>query len=113
MSLHFDEQLTALGSVQRRQLLAELLAAGAEGRVRVDAFADRLDGDTGRTSLQLYHVHVPLLTELDVIATMNEGDAVRRGDAFEELRPLLELLVTHGERWPDAWDTRYDSVSPR
>lgn len=110
MSLHFDAQLTALGTVHRRQLLAELLAAGADSRVSVDAFADRLDGNTRQTLLQLYHIHVPLLAEQNIVATVDGGDAVCRGDAFEDLRPLLELLVTHGEQWPTAWGTTHDGV---
>lgn len=103
MPFTFDDQIRALGSVDRRQLLATLLAVGPDTHVSTGALATDSPTDAERVRIRLHHVHLPLLAEMDVIERLGDGTRVRRGDRFEELRPLLDLLVAHSDQWPHAF----------
>ncbi|MFC7070120.1 hypothetical protein [Halobaculum lipolyticum] len=102
MGLTFDEQLRALGSTQRRRILADLLLAGPESGIAARPPATD-EGTTGEESrIRLHHVDLPLLVVLDLVARGDDG-SVTRGDSFDEIEPMLALFVEHTDNWPGAF----------
>lgn len=100
----FDDALAAMGNTERRRLLVALLETNpldddpaAVSEVVVDG--QQLD----RTLLRYYHVHLPKLAALDLIEWDRERGEVRRGPAFEEVRPLVALLDEHADELPGEW----------
>lgn len=54
----------------------------------------------------MVHVHLPLLEELDLVERRDDGFQVCRGERFEDVQPLVELLIANEEQWPDALTKR-------
>ncbi len=92
----FDDCLAALGRVERRRILFDLLEA-PECRIDPD-WVEAPPGSDPRVPLR--HAHLPKLAALGVVEVDAEGDIVRRGLDFEHLRPLLEVLRDHREDLP-------------
>jgi hypothetical protein len=87
------ECLDALKTAQRRELLYGLLVRTSQedGPVQIDV--DESDEAEGRRRLRLQHVHLPKLEENEFITWDRDADVVSKGPHFEEITPLLELLV--------------------
>jgi len=101
-----DRAFDAVGDAQRRRILLALLEE-CEQNVRDDrgiepTSAAFSDGDRERMLTRLHHVHLPKLENEGFVDWNPETDEVTRGPAFEEVRPLLELLRDHDDlldRW--------------
>jgi hypothetical protein len=91
-----DTAFAALADADRRELLS-LLAATMEGDPPVRVPDDLILGppDSPRAATRLHHVHLPKLTAMDYVEWDAAEGVVRRGPAFEELEPLLEVLQEH------------------
>jgi hypothetical protein len=101
-STSFDGHLDALGHVDRRRLLLELLDASTEGRLPVDI--DRLaDGTAEDLRVSMHHVHLPKLDDYGFVDANPDRYTVTTGPRFDEIRPLLELLDANRNRLPDDW----------
>jgi hypothetical protein len=72
-----------------------------EGPVQVDA--EESDEETLTRLVGMRHVHLPKLEEYGFISWNQERNEVSKGQNFEEIRPLLELLAAHEDELPDAW----------
>jgi hypothetical protein len=99
-----DDALEALHDPQRRRLLVALLgrnplddSPAAIGEVTVDS------QEYDRLLLGYHHVHLPKLEALGLIDWDSERGEVTRGPAFEEVRPLVELLDSRAEQLPGEW----------
>jgi hypothetical protein len=98
-SVSIDDTFEALGHVQRRRLLTTLLESTDKDETIVrDADSDGMD-----TLVMMKHVHFPKLAAYGFIQWNKETDEVEQGPAFAEIRPLLELLVTHENELPDGF----------
>lgn len=53
--------------------------------------------------IEMTHAHLPKMEELGVIEWDQEDNVVTKGPAFDELRPLLELIDKHQDELPDGW----------
>lgn len=97
-----DSTFDALGSRGRRRILVGLLETSP---LTERAIFTTLDPDRSRESsaIQLHHVDLPKLDDLDLIEWDRETETVARGAAFEDVRPLLELLVDNEEALPADW----------
>ncbi len=83
-----DDLLAALSSVERRRCLFDLLDDS-----QCPISADWVDSPPDADPLvPLHHVHLARLDELDVVDIDATAGVVRRGPAFDRVRPLLELL---------------------
>ncbi len=51
----------------------------------------------------MQHVHLPKLEEYGFIEWDRDSHEVRKGPKFNEIQPLLELLVSHSDELPDDW----------
>jgi len=61
------------------------------------------DADREVVKLELHHTHLPQLDEAGFIDWDRSTDSVVRGEHFEDIRPLLELMDDHAEELPDDW----------
>ena len=88
-----DELLDALGNVQRRKLLRALLIQNLQDNepVLVDE-ADATDQELTEF-LEMNHLHLPKLANEGYIIWNRDSKEVSKGPNFEEIRPLLDLLV--------------------
>lgn len=53
--------------------------------------------------VEMEHVHLPKLVEYDFIERDEAANEVSKGEAFAEIRPLLELLADHEDELPADW----------
>ncbi|MBX0297136.1 hypothetical protein EGH23_19860 [Halomicroarcula sp. F27] len=95
--------LGALADVERRKLLFELLTDGPRAEPFTIADGGRSEGKSRSNGVRMYHVHLPKLADYGLIEWDRENDEVRRGPNFDEMRPLLELLVANEDELPAEW----------
>ena len=60
---------------------------------------DELDNET----IALIHSHLPKLAEAGFIDWNQEQQIVTRGPRFEEIAPLIDLMVAHQDELPANW----------
>lgn len=99
-----DEIFHVLSDATRRRILAAL--ADEDPRWE-DEFATAEfrpeDADRDRIGIELRHVHLPKLAEFGIIDRDRRTGVVTRGENFEEIRPLLELLDGYSGELPHDW----------
>lgn len=99
---NFDELLDALASVQRRRLLVALLVHNPQDEAPPSVAEEGKAAEVERL-VKMEHVHLPKLDEYGFIDWDREANEVNKGERFEEVRPLLELLADHEEELPNDW----------
>ncbi len=87
----------------RRRLLTTLLDHNPEDEARIPEDLAVDDDELEAMLLEMTHLHLPKLVDMGVVDWDEAGDVVRRGPNFDELRPLLELVVRHSDELPDGW----------
>lgn len=99
----FDEILDALAAVQRRRLLINLVERGPPLDIAavVRGGPDRPTPTEQRT--RLHHVHLPKLASLGFIRWNEDRGEVRRGPAFDEIEPLLKILLENETELSADW----------
>ncbi|WP_440991727.1 DUF7344 domain-containing protein [Haloarchaeobius baliensis] len=100
-----DSMLDVLSNRYRRRLLVALLdhnpQEGDDPQVPDDV---RLgDEELDQLMIELRHVHLPKLAESGFVDWDRETNTIQTGPRFEEIRPLLELMVAHADELPDDW----------
>lgn len=98
-----DTMLEVLSHVQRRKLLLALLEENSQGVLSGDMVGSDSCGPALDESVRMKHAHLPKLAEYGFIEWHRETNEVRKGEQFEEIRPLLELLDDHREKLPSDW----------
>ena len=99
----FDEMVDALADVQRRKLLVALLEHNPQDDAPVVIAGSEEEGEAVDRLVKMNHVHLPNLEELGFIEWDRDANEVSKGENFEEIRPLLELLVNHEDELPADW----------
>jgi hypothetical protein len=100
----WETLVRALDDVSRRRLLVALLERSASDEaVRVPEDVHRGDRELEALKFDLYHVHLPLLESADYVRWDRETHEVERGDAFDEIRPVLRVLHDNRDDLPDGW----------
>lgn len=102
MTGSLDEMLDALAHVQRRKLLTSLLEHNPQDDTPADV-GDWSDVTTAEREIEMAHHHLPKLEEQGYVEWDRRTHDVVKGPDFEEIRPLLELLVDHEDELPDDW----------
>lgn len=97
----FDEVLAVLANVQRRKLLVALLEHNPQNDSPVKVVGD--DTEAVERLVAMNHVHLPKLEEHGFVRWDQSSHEVVKGPNFEEIRPLLELLVAHEDELPEGW----------
>lgn len=98
-----DTAFRLLANRHRRRLLLRFAEADPDEEVAVPADLAFLGEDMETIETELHHTHLPMLSEAGVIDWDRGADSVRRGPLFDELQPLLELLIERRDRLPDEW----------
>ncbi|WP_440766067.1 hypothetical protein [Natronorubrum sp. DTA7] len=84
----------ALANAERRQILFDL--ADEPDSVNIDSPPDAIaDGGTAR--IERHHVHLPMLDDYGFINWYPEANAIESGPQFDEIMPVLEVLVDRCE----------------
>lgn len=98
-----DELFEALSHPTRRRILTALVEASpnAESELTLGDFA--ADAPREDASTSLYHVHLPKLAGSEVIEWDRESEAITHGTRFDEIAPLLELMIDHRDELPTGW----------
>ena len=101
--LTFDELFDVLSNSSRRRILTALVDADprAEPEFGIAEFArdDRRDDDLAR----LHHTHLPKLDDAGVIEWNRHSQTIERGPRFDDIAPLVELLLDRQEELPANW----------
>ena len=90
----------ALRDPIRRRILAALVGGG--GPIDEEAIVSSVDGgsrDVRRFRIDLVHVQLPKLERMGYVEWV-PGVAVRPGPRFEEVEPVVELLLEHEDALP-------------
>jgi hypothetical protein len=87
----FDGLMRALSDARRRELLTAL---------RDEDHIRPFPGDERSRTIQLHHVHLPLLEEAGLVAWDRDSGVVRRGEGFEAVEPILTALDARGDALP-------------
>ena len=99
-----DEYFEVLSNLHRRRMLVALLDHNSQpdGVAVPEAIHE---GEKALEVLQteLYHTHLPRLQEAGFIGWDRDSHKVVKGPKFDEIRPLLELLLAHADELPDDW----------
>jgi hypothetical protein len=98
-----NEILDALSHIQRRTLLVALLEHNPQNDSPVIIGDDEGEKEAVNERIKLNHVHLPKLEEYGFIEWNQENNKVSKGLAFDEIRPLLELLDNHRGELPADW----------
>lgn len=99
-----NRAFTALSDPVRRRILVELRT---DSPITMDEFVT--DGFTppgpgGRTvAIELHHSHLPQLRKAGFVDWDRGMDRIRRGEHFEEILPLLDLLCDNPDELPGEW----------
>ena len=92
-----DTQFEALANVHRRRLLVSLLEHNPQAAQQ--AASNTSDAtDEERRMIQLHHVHLPKLEGYGFITWDRETNQVVKGPQFDEIEPLLTVLMEHRDR---------------
>ena len=97
-----DDQLEAIAHVHRRQVLLELLDENP-----LPAGPAVFDGGVSPNDRQMlgaamHHVHLPKLEERGFVQWDRDENRLTKGSAFEDIKPLLEVLDGHRHELPDG-----------
>lgn len=87
-----DEIFEALANRYRRRLLVELIDQNPM-TASTRAERNRERSPAADEPIQKQHVHLPKLAEYGFIDWNREQDTVVKGPRFDEIEPVLELLV--------------------
>lgn len=99
-----DESFDVLSHPFRRRILTRLHDHNPrdEAEFSADELADDAD-EVDRLVLEIHHRHLPKLAEKGFIDWDREADVITRGPRFDEIAPLIELMVNHRDELPAGW----------
>lgn len=91
----FSDHMEVLSAAERRDLLFALQEINPDDDIlaQLNKGSPASDGVAFQTMMQ--HAHLPKLEAYGLIDWNQETNAVRRGPAFEEIEPLLDVLASH------------------
>lgn len=99
-----DQVFSALAHPTRRRILTAIMDDNPRRQEAFEAVEFRSDDATRETiEIELRHSHLPHLDEAGFVDWRRRTGEVTRGEAFEEIRPLLELMDDHREDLPGEW----------
>lgn len=99
-----DRLFDTLRHPYRRRILLLLSEQSSRGQ---DEFhveeLQTVDDEINRLTIELYHNHLPKLADAGYIEWDESTDIICRGDKFDEIGSLLELMEDHKEELPKGW----------
>ena len=104
-----DRVLDALAHRYRRRLLVALLDHNPQDDDDAQDAEEALgtvagpDADEDVIEIELFHNHLPKLEDLGYIRWDRDAGTIRKGPNWDEIEPVLGLLVAHADELPDGW----------
>lgn len=97
----WDRVLQGLSAQPRRQLVVSLLDADEDLWLALPEAA-MLSGQQGQevTDIELWHRHLPVLSEEGYVKWRKQPFSVRRGANFEEIGSVMEGLLRRANDYP-------------
>lgn len=104
ISENWNTVFRALSTEPRRQLIISLMDAEPDQSVPLpeSAIMPNVPLDSERLSLELYHIHLPMLADMGFIAWETEPLVASRGPKFDQVAAVFETLHTEASRIPDS-----------
>jgi len=98
-----DDQFEALADTHRRRLLVSLLEHNPQEKLPIPEGVYLGEKDVADLKVEMLHIHLPKLAEAGFIRWEPGTRSVVKGPAFDEIRPLLELLDTYADLLSGDW----------
>jgi hypothetical protein len=95
--------LKAFSHRPQRQLLVALSHANPQGDTPPDSDDPETDDEALEILLDFQEYHLPELESKGFIDYDRESHSITKGDNFDEVIPLLELIDRHRDELPDNW----------
>jgi hypothetical protein len=95
-----DRLFEAMSNTQRRRVLVALLERDSREDVPIPEAVHT--GEKTLTGLrrEMHHSHLPKLEAMGFVRWDQDSQTVTRGPQFEEIEPLLRLLLTNEDALP-------------
>lgn len=105
----WDRVFKALAAEPRRQLVAALADAPADGAVPLPEAAMNPDvrSDPERADLELRHRHLPLLADADYVEWRSAPFRASRGARFAEVRTVFDGVAANAATLPEQLRSEY------
>jgi hypothetical protein len=103
MGVGLEEMFDALGAVQRRRVLVELLESPEDPLRGITDPETETETEFVGDTVRMAHVHLPKLDDYGFIDWNEDADVVRTGEQFDEIEPLLGLLDENQELISNDW----------
>lgn len=94
-----DRTFDALRARRRRLILLGLLTDDIRSEACFDSRCSNREG----VDTELHHRHLPMLAELGYVEWDPDSGTIERGSRFDEIEPLLRLLIDHADELPPGW----------
>lgn len=103
-SISLCQVFDALKHPYRRRILTLVFEHNPrdDDELSVDRLATG-DDDFELLVTELYHVHLPKLAETGYIDWDKHSPTIRRGSKFDDVAPLLRVMIEHQDELPDGW----------
>lgn len=99
-----DRMFDVLSHPYRRRLLTVLAEADPRADEELSPGELHAEGeDLKHVRIELFHHHLPKLAEAGYIHWDRETNTVRHGPTYDEIAPLVELLVAHEDELATGW----------
>ncbi|ELY63374.1 hypothetical protein C492_07030 [Natronococcus jeotgali DSM 18795] len=100
-----DHLLDVLANKYRRRVLVALLEHNPQDDhdPQIPDNVNYEAEDLESLMINMRHTHLPKLEDARFIEWDRETNTVRKGPQFEDIRPLLELMENHADKFPDDW----------
>ena len=100
----WETVMRQLAERPRRRLLVSLLEDNPQAdSVSVPGDVVVTEDEERALQTEFVHVHLPRLAAAGFIEWDEEAHEVTKGPAFEDIRPVLELLHAHRDELLDGW----------
>lgn len=91
------EQMDALASPERRELLVALTEESGDSEILEHLQAENDASADTEFEIEMHYVHLPKLDQYGFVDWSREGDTVQKGPRFDDIEPLLDMLCPHEE----------------
>ncbi|WP_424019410.1 DUF7344 domain-containing protein [Halorientalis pallida] len=99
-----DRVFRALSHQYRRRTLLVLATANPRDEDEFSPAELRAeDDDLELFETELFHVHLPKLEAAGYVDWDRENNTITRGDNFDEIEPLIQLMQNHEDELPADW----------
>ena len=99
-----DTAFDALRSPSRRRILFALSEYGLREpeELTLHSFVSMEGGgkEPDVSKILLYHTHLPKLADMGYVEWTPNSETIRRGPRFDEIEPLLGIIMEHGDDLP-------------